>query len=214
MHVNRALLQPFPDFLRRIKTAREIGHGVSRNRQLEWPAGRKKPASPKTPHKIAAASCGFPFVNLLDVFEKFDVALDDLGKRHVAPAPEFRRGRAGDAGDGRRRAVVPDRDFFAFVLGQRRVARKQSPSPFNSEQGGRRSAACAAWNWAVMRSVSRATSARPSVATEIFCWARSMVTASSAGSSASVSTTERARQGWPRGAFGAIGGRRIHSIHL
>ena len=46
-----------------------------------------------------------------------------------------------------------------------------------------------------MRSVSLATSARPSVATEIFWCARSIVTASSAGSSASVSTTERARQG-------------------
>src|SRR5258708_15740056 len=45
-----------------------------------------------------------------------------------------------------------------------------------------------------MRRVSFSTAVLPSVATEIFGCARSIVTASSAGSSASVSTTERARQ--------------------
>ena len=71
---------------------------------------------------------------------------------------------------------------------------KQSPTPVRSEQTWPVSADCAALNSDVMRSVSRGTSARPSVATEIFWRARSIVTASSAGSSASVSATERARQ--------------------
>ena len=51
----------------------------------------------------------------------------------------------------------------------------------------------ARWTVALMRSVSLGTSVRPSVATEIVCRARLMVTASSAGFSARASTTERAK---------------------
>src|SRR5271170_664647 len=57
-----------------------------------------------------------------------------------------------------------------------------------------------------MRRVSFSTSVLPSVATEIFRCARSIVTASSDGSSASVSTTERARH------LAAAGGRAIAGL--
>ncbi len=120
MHVDGAFLETFPNFFRRIKTAREIGKNVSRHRPM---AGQQKMRGQS---KNAAKNCGgklrFPFVNLLRVFKKFDVALDDLGKRNIAPAPEFRRGRASDAGDGGRLAVVLDGDFFPLGFGQRPVA--------------------------------------------------------------------------------------------
>ena len=57
MHVNRAFLETFPNVFRRIKTAREIGQNVSRHRPIT--GQQKMPASPKTPQRIAAASCGF-----------------------------------------------------------------------------------------------------------------------------------------------------------
>ena len=197
MHVNRAFLETFPDFLRRIKTAGEIGQNVSRHRPM---AGQQKMrGQPENAAKHRGGQLRFPFIDMLvhvlGAFEKLDVALDDLGKRNVAPAPEFRRGRTGDAGDGGGLAVVSDGDFFPLGFGQRPVAaqaialagRARSSMAF----GGRRLAPLEIRR--VMRSVSRPTSVRPSVATEIFWCARSIVTASSAGSSASVSTTERAR---------------------
>ena len=101
MHVNRALLQPFPDFFRRIKTAGQIGRDETRTDSEDGRTGRGKSRPARKRRTKSRRPAAFPFVNLPDVFEKFDVARDDLGKRHVAPAPECRRGRAGDARDGR-----------------------------------------------------------------------------------------------------------------
>ena len=49
---------------------------------------------------MAAANSAFHSIVLLRVLEELDVALDDFRPRDIAPAPELRRGRAGDAGDG------------------------------------------------------------------------------------------------------------------
>ena len=125
MHVNRALLQPFPNLFRRVKAARQAGrHKTDNGRGGQTKSTEEEPGQPEYAAQNRGGQLGFPFVNLSDVFKKFDVAGNDLRKRHVPPAPEFRRGRARDAGDGRGRAVVLDRDSFAFSLGQRGVARE------------------------------------------------------------------------------------------
>ena len=157
-------------------------------------AGENAPASPNTPQRIAAASCAF--------------------HSSISPACSMNstsRGTTRGNGMSRQRQNVGAvghvmRAMVVMSPSCRMVMRlrsdsgsgvsqlKQSPAPLNSEQTWPVSADCAACSWDVMRSVSRGTSARPSVAREIFWCARSIVTASSAGSSASVSTTERARQ--------------------
>ena len=148
---------------------------------------------PQNAAKNRSGKLRLPFINLLRVFKKLNVALDNLGKGNIAPAPECRRGRAGDAGDGGRLAFVLDGDFFPFGFGQRPAAREAivlagEQVALAPASGLRRfKFARDAFGQPADRP------ARPSVATEIFCCARSMVTASSAGSSASVSTTERAR---------------------
>ena len=124
MHVNRAFLETFPNVFRRIKTAREIGKNVSRHRPIT--GQQKMRGQSENAAKNRSGKLRFPFIDMLvyvlGAFEKLDVALDDLGKRNVAPAPEFRRGRASDAGDGGRLVVVLDGDFFPLGFGQRPVA--------------------------------------------------------------------------------------------
>ena len=126
MHVNGAFLEPFPDLDRRIKTAREKSENVSGHRPM---AGQQKMrGQPENAAKHRGGQLRFPFIDVLldalGAFEKFDVALDDLGKRNIAPAPEFRRGWAGHASDGGGRAVVSDGDFVLLELGQWPVAGK------------------------------------------------------------------------------------------
>jgi len=61
----------------------------------------------------------FPFASVFVGVVQFRVALDELGEGQVAPAPETRRGGAGDAGDGGGVAFALDGDVFAFVGGKR-----------------------------------------------------------------------------------------------
>ena len=79
----------------------------------------------------------FPLILVLvGVFEKLDVALNHLGERHVAPAPELRRGRAGDARDGGRAAVMLDGHALSFVHGQRGFASRTVPLPREQRANG------------------------------------------------------------------------------
>ena len=57
----------------------------------------------------------FPFAEMFLGFGEFNIALDELGKRNVAPAPELGRGRAGDARDGGVAAFVLDGDFLQLL---------------------------------------------------------------------------------------------------
>ena len=57
------------------------------------------------------------------MLDELHVALHDLGKRQITPAPELRRRGAGDARDGRRTALMLDGDIRKFRFGKGCVAR-------------------------------------------------------------------------------------------
>ena len=119
MHVNRALLEAFPDFARRVKTARKVSRDKKENPER---CGRKKPSQPEDAAQSCCGKLGFPFVNVMIFVRQFDLARDDFRKWKITPAPEFWRRRTRDACDGRARAVVLNRNFLSFRFGQRRAA--------------------------------------------------------------------------------------------
>lgn len=120
MHVNGGLAEPLPDFLRGEPTTRQIGqHEQAQSRR----AGRKKSGRER---QRAAQSrrqqLPLPFVRMFLLLEKFHVALQDFWEGKIFPAPELRRGRAGDTGDGRGAGLLFDRDRVADFRRQRPVA--------------------------------------------------------------------------------------------
>ena len=67
------------------------------------------------------------------VLEELDVALDDLGPRDVAPAPELRSRGTGHAGDSRSVGFPADGDPAALELRERLPA--SLAGPLSSQQG-------------------------------------------------------------------------------
>ena len=70
MHVNRALLQPFPDFLRRIKTAREVSRDINDNGQRGTGSAKEKSGQPENAAQNRGGQLRFPFVDFPDVFDE------------------------------------------------------------------------------------------------------------------------------------------------
>src|SRR5438477_7320907 len=83
---------------------------------------------------------------------------------------------------------------------------KQSPWPDNSAHAVDSESACAFWKSEVRRSESFSGSDLPSVASEIVWRARLIVTASRDGSSASASTTDRAKHFGEAALAGSLAG--------
>jgi hypothetical protein len=133
MHVNRALLQTFPDFFRRIKSAGNVGRDESDNSKLYWQ--QKSCSQSKHTTRNRGGDPGFPLINGVVVVVDFNFTRDDFWEREVAPAPELRRGRAGHARDGRARAIMLDGDFLPFGCRQRRAA--DGAITFAAQQGTR-----------------------------------------------------------------------------
>src|SRR5204863_733808 len=68
-----------------------------------------------------------------DVLEKFDIALDDLWPRDIAPAPKTRSRRASDAGDGCGSGVMANRNFLPFRFREGNGANPAIPFPFEQQ---------------------------------------------------------------------------------
>ena len=119
MHVQRAFLNPLPDFLGGKPRAGKVAQGEQR----EPPCGKNEGGEQsKRAARERQEQLQFPFVHMvvfLGVFEKFHIALDNFWERQLAPAPEFRRRRTGDARDGRGITFCTDNDDFAFNFGER-----------------------------------------------------------------------------------------------
>jgi len=117
MHVNGALLQPFPHLLRGEPTPGQIGEAEADER--ERMSAKQVRSQPEHTAQEGGGQLRHPLVNFVRVFEELDVALDDFGPREVAPAPELRRGRARHSRDGDGVGIVLDGDPLALQFGER-----------------------------------------------------------------------------------------------
>jgi hypothetical protein len=123
MHVQSALFaQALPKFPGGEPASGQIGQGVKRIAEgggLRAVLGDGPRGDPQPGAQQRAEQLPFPFTDVLVGLGEFHVALDELGKRDVAPAPETRGGGAGQPGDGGRVAVTLDDERLPLAGGQR-----------------------------------------------------------------------------------------------
>ena len=132
MHVNGALLQTLPHFSDGVPTTQEI-RGDKTDERIRFQIRAMQKITSQSAH--AAKNCRrqlrFPLVdvlvNVVGLFEKFDIARDNFRPGQITPAPEFRRGGTGQTRDGRRIALALNGDFLAFAFRKRRVISRGSP---------------------------------------------------------------------------------------
>src|ERR1035437_5107297 len=133
MDVDGALVQPLPNILCGEPTAGEVGEDKADHRE------RLRAEEPGSQAEYAAedggGQLGLPFVDLLRLLKKLDVALDDFGPGDVAPAPELRRGGTGDAGDGGGVGLLANGDLLTLDIRKRLAARLASG--FAGQEGAR-----------------------------------------------------------------------------
>ena len=120
MHVQHALVQALQNFLGGKECARQIRGGIREH--FEFHRHDERGEQTEDAARDGENQLAFPLVNVMVVVGNLHFARGDLGKGNVAPAPEFRRGRTGDAGDGRGGGVAADGDFLLLVFGKRLAA--------------------------------------------------------------------------------------------
>ena len=116
--------KPFPDFLRRIKSAGEVSRDETGNEHVEPDRRKEKSGQPENAAQNRGERAAFSIRRYVrrSSFEKFDSRGTTLGNGMSRQRQNF-----GAVGQVTRAmvvvvAVVLDRDSFAFGFGQRRVA--------------------------------------------------------------------------------------------
>src|SRR4051812_37260381 len=134
MDINRPFPQPFPNLFEGEPSPGEISEDVApggNGGMLHEIAAQSEHAAEQRRHELR-----FPFIGVVRMFEKADIALNDLWERQNAPAPKFRSGGTGDTCNG---GLVPfplNSDPVQFVRRERAIAGLAIASAAQESAGG------------------------------------------------------------------------------